>query len=60
MNNYMKRTFQITQHLHEVLQTQLHVFYIILHVSDYITWILHLNLHALLHLILHVTLHGFT
>ncbi len=46
INNYMKSTYKITQCLHEVLQRQLHVFREILHVSDLITWILHIHLHA--------------
>ena len=60
MINYMKWRFQITHYLHQVLQMQLHYFYIILHVSELFTSTLHIYLHTLLHILLHESLHGFT
>ena len=39
---------------------QLHAFYMVLHVSEWITWVLHINLHAWLHIPLHSSLHHIT
>ena len=46
MYNYMTITFAVTLQLHDVLPMQLHAFYMVLHVSEWITWVLHINLHA--------------
>jgi hypothetical protein len=56
MSHYMQIRWWITCKLHDVLPVELHILYMVLHVSKWITQFLQNQLHACLHVQLHAIL----